>query len=693
MNVNLPPWRKYVYGAVVTLALPLAAPAIADTHGQQPEDATLKYLKGLSIEELLQTRITSASKKSEQLFNVAAAVTVITQEDIQRSGAQNIPEALRMVPGVQVAQLDGSRYAISSRGFNEYFANKLLVLIDGRSVYTPLFSGVYWNAQDTLLEDIDRIEVIRGPGATVWGANAVNGVINIITKNSADTQGTLLTVMAGDYIKPEVSARYGGRADDKTTYRVFAKGFKRDDFETEEGDDAHDAWESLRGGFRIDRQHTAKDTFSLQGEVYDNEADVSSELANINSPGRTVTHGTEDYNGGHLLATWNHRYTENSDIDLQLYWDHTYRDQVVATEERDTIDLEFKHHWDPAGAHDIVWGLGYRWTEDDIDDTFYVSFDPDSKSDDLYSAFLQDDITLIDDTLWLTLGSKFEHNDYSGFEIQPSARVRYKPNERQTLWGAVSRAVRTPSRSEHDFRAYIENDTVTIANPYYHPIFNPSPTLDIPVNGFLNGTDDFDSEELIAYELGYRWQASDTLTFDLALFYNVYDDLRTIDETVTLDLTALPATADTYIDNGLEGETYGFEIQSTWQVTDTWKLTGAYSWIDFDLEYKDPALRGDNISDEDLTPRQQLQIRSYLDLPHNLALDSELYFVDELEDRDIDAYWRFDLQLSWQARENMRVTAGVENLFDSGHQEFPARNDILPSEIPRQFWVKTTFTF
>lgn len=685
MTINSFIRQRLLYGLVASLLLPLSAQSSGTAQTQQPEDVTLQYLKGLSIEELLQTRITSVSKKSEQLLNVAAAVTVITAEDIYRSGAQSIPEALRLVPGLQVAQLDGSRYAISSRGFNEYFANKLLVLIDGRSVYTPLFSGVYWNAQDTMMEDIERIEVIRGPGATVWGANAVNGVINIITKDSADTQGGLISTAVGSHIQPLVAVRYGDHLDPKTTYRVYAKGFKRANYDSlEDSGEAHDAWESLRTGFRLDRRHTDDDLLSFQAEVYDNEADITSELPSINTPGRTDFMGTEEYNGGHLLANWQHRFTGQSEMDLQLSFDHTRRDQVVAEEERDTADLEFKHHWDPDGAHDIVWGFGFRWTEDDIDGTDYVSFDPDSTSDQLWSAFLQDDITIVADTFWITLGSKFEHNDYSGFEVQPSARARYKPSERQTIWAAVSRAVRTPSRSEHDLQAFLGNSTTVVS---------PPPTL-VPVSTWLYGDDGFASEELLAYELGYRWQASDDLSLDLATFYNDYDNLRTIEAATPVSTPFPPAvTIPSYLANGLEGSTYGLELQATWQATDTLKLVAAYALINFDLEYTDPLLQGDDINDEDLTPQQQFQLRSALDLPYNLCLDGELYYVDELEERDIDAYWRFDLQLGWQASEQLRVSAGVENLFDRDHQEFPERQDILPSAIPRQFWLKATYAF
>lgn len=666
-----------VFLSFVTQGLSIAAP------DGQPEEETLQYLKSLSIEELLQTRITSVSKKSEQLFNVAAAVTVVTQEDIERSGARSIPEALRLVPGLQVAQLDSSRYAISSRGFNEYFANKLLVLIDGRSVYTPLFSGVYWNAQDTLIEDIERIEVIRGPGATVWGANAVNGVINIITKESADTQGGLVSTVAGSHVQPMVSTRYGGKIDDDTTYRLYAKGFQQGDYDSLNGSgDAHDDWHSLRTGFRADRRQTGKDTLSLQAELYDNEADGSFRMPVYSlSSIYTVSQGTEHYDGGHLLATWNHRFTTQSSLDFQLYYDHTRRDQVVAEETRDTVDFEGKHHWDPNGAHDIVWGGNFRWTRDDIKGTSQISFSPDSTKDRLLSGFVQDDIAIVPDTAWITLGSKFEHNEYSGFEVQPSGRFRFKPSERQIIWAAVSRAVRTPSRSDDGIIANLGDVNLgggTIAS------------------AFLFGNDDFKAENLLAYETGYRWQASDSLSLDLAAYYNEYQDLRTIEASSPFpDTSTFPPQLilPTTLANSLEGSTYGFELQGTWQPADRLKISAAYTYININLHYTNHILIGTNISEETLTPRQQFQIRSYLDLTHNLTLDGEAYYVDELEERNIDGYFRLDLQLGWQASKHLKISIAGENLFSSGHQEFPAREDIIPSEIPRQFWLKATYAF
>ena len=386
--------------AAVTLLLISTVLPLQTLGNPKTTEEKIDYLKTLSIEELLQTEVTTASKKEETLFEVPAAVSVITSEDIRRSGARTIPDALRLVPGVQVASIDGSRWAVSIRGFADYFANKLLVLIDGRSVYTPLFSGVYWNAQDTLLEDIDRIELIRGPGATIWGANAVNGVINIITKKAEDTQGMLLVAEAGTIDEPMVGARYGGSFGETGFYRIFAKGFNRDDFKTIDGDDANDSWYTLRSGFTAEWQGSGADEFMVQGEIYEGEADVTFELSGFTTPPFTrVLLEDEDYDGGHILGRWKHTYSEASESELQIYYNRTYRDQVVAAETRDTIDLEYKHRWMINAENDLIVGLGYRWTEDDLDGTFITSFIPDSQNDSLYSGFIQDEIMIVPEKL------------------------------------------------------------------------------------------------------------------------------------------------------------------------------------------------------------------------------------------------------------------------------------------------------
>ena len=649
---------------------------------QNKEDDTLDYLKSLSIEDLLQTQITSVSKKEESLFYAAAAITVITQKDIERTGARSIPEALRMVPGLDVASIDGSRYAIGSRGFNEVFETKLLVLIDGRSMYTPLFSGVNWQSIDTIMEDIDRIEVIRGPGATVWGANAVNGVINIITKNSADTLGSLISTTVGNIEQPNVSMRYGARVNETTSYRVYTKGYNRNNYESLSGGDANDTSQSVRAGFRMDSVPSVDDTFSLQGEVYDGEADIESILSGYSSrPYTRISDETETYKGGHLLASWEHHFSDYSSTNVQFYYDRSERDYVVAVDTRDTVDLELKHHWKQFEAHDIVWGAGFRLTHDTIDSTFSTSFDPQSRTDNLWNVFIQDDINLIEDIVWITLGSKFEHNDYSGIEIQPSVRFRVVPAEKHLFWAAVSRAVRTPSRAEHDIT--VKYGTVDIGNGNM-------------ATAKLFGGDDYDSEELVAYEMGYRWQVTDDWSLDIATYFNDYADLRSFyTGTPLVELSPIPnLVVPRYFANEMEGEAYGLEIQSSWQVADNLKIIGSYSYINFDLTRTDPPLAGNSIVNEDFTPQHQLHLRGYYDISKKLFLDTELYYVSDLGEGEIDSYLRVDLQLRWQAHDYLLLAAGVENLLDSCHQEFfTGQSNIAASEIPRQYWLKATLRF
>ncbi len=645
---------------------------------------TLQYLKSLSIEELLQAEITSVSKKTESLFTAAAAVTVITQEDIERSGARSIPEALRMVPGLDVSNIDASRYAIGARGFNEYFETKLLVLIDGRSMYTPLYSGVYWNSFDMVMQDIDRIEVIKGPGATVWGANAVNGVINIITKDSSETHGGLVSATVGNFDQPDISIRYGGEVGEKSDYRIYAKGYDRDNFDSIHTGDAYDSSKSLRTGFRVDHQHSVNDSLSFQGEIYDGEADAEVVLTGYLSPPFVrVTRDTETYTGGHLLGSWEHRISESANTTLQAYYDRSDRDSIVAEEERDTLDIDFKNQLLLWERHDVVWGAGYRWSKDNLKGSVTTAFSPESRTDELWSTFIQDDINVISDFAWVTLGTKLEHNDYTGFEVQPSIRFRLQPDPKQLIWAAVSRAVRTPSRAESDVEINLgamggENGGISVLR--------------------LEGSEELDSETLVAYELGYRWQPQHSLSFDIATFYNVYDEIRTIEpqgapyfESNDMPVMVFPSE----FDNKAEGDAYGLEVQSSWQPVDSLKLIGSYSFIDLDLTYKSSSVRaGRPYSNDDYAPSHQFQLRSYWDLTSDLALNSELYYESSIGDGAIDSYVRFDTQLSWQALDNLRLTLGGENLFGSSHQEFfNSQSNIVASEVPRTYWMKATCWF
>ncbi|MBI5186694.1 MAG: TonB-dependent receptor plug domain-containing protein [Nitrospinae bacterium] len=526
----------------------------------------------LGFEKLAQVNITSVSKKEENLLDAAAAVYVVTQEDIRRSGAASIPEALRMVPGLQVARIDANKWAITSRGFNGRYASKLLVLMDGRSIYTPLFAGVYWEVQDTLLEDVDRIEVIRGPGATLWGANAVNGVINIITKKAGETQGGLATGGGGDEERGFGGLRYGGKLNGNASYRAYAKYFNRDSFVDESGKDGTDEWDQYRGGFRVDWDSSQDDSLTFQGDAYSGNAGQTMTQPALAPPYSRTFDGDINVSGENVLARWKRSFSSSSDMEIQLYYDNNeYGEEDVGRSDLDIFDLDFQHRFMLGERHQVIWGLGYRYIHGKFDSSFAVSFDPENRADHLFTAFLQDEIAIIHDRLHLIVGSKFEHNDYTGSEAQPNGRLVWTPDPRHTVWTAISRAVRTPSWSDHGIRI----------NFLAFPGFDGSTVL-----SSLNGGRNFDSEELLAYELGYRLQPSDRLFFDLSTFYNVYNNLLTSEPGAPFyETTPAPAHLATPLrfGNKMDGETYGVEAAATWDVTEAWRLMAGYSWLNMDL--------------------------------------------------------------------------------------------------------------
>lgn len=668
-------------GPILILALTIvlwAPPSLADEK--------VAYLKSLNIEDLLDAEVTSVSKKSERLADATAAVFVITADDIRRAGIRSIAEALRMAPGIHVAQMDANKWSVSARGFSDTFSNKLLVLIDGRSVYTPLYSGVFWDIQDTMIEDIDRIEVIRGPGATLWGANAVNGVINIITKSAQETQGALITAGTGSQQEYNAAVRYGDQLGSDGAWRLYAKGFSRGNYVDIHGDEANDEWDSLRSGFRIDTDLTYQDALMIQGDIYQGGEEQTLDLPEtLTSPAAGPQAYSADFSGADLLARWRRSYGDKSDFTLQFYYDRTERQQVVLEDIRDTLDLDFQHRFQLTAHQELVWGLGYRWTQDDIESDGGVSMNPDHRTDQLLSAFVQDEITLLPDKWWLTLGSKFEHNDYTGFEIQPSMRLRWKPTRLQTVWAAVSRAVRTPSRADHNFRS--NRDIVTV------PGF-PFPTT---YQNTIFGDDDFQSEELRAYELGYRWQPDPKVSIDAATFYNQYDNLRTIEQNTPaafLEMDPTPHIVVPYfMDNKMEGETYGIELTAAWHPFPFWKLTAGYSWTQMDLSTDTDSLDSGAENEAGYSPVNQIQLRSSLDLSRGWSFDTELYYVDELEKMDVQAYTRLDLHLGWQPNARWEFSLNAENVLDDQHMEFGERSDIIPSEIPRLVYGQATLRF
>jgi iron complex outermembrane receptor protein len=629
---------------MVLALLAAAAPA----HPFQEDQIAQSKLKGLSIEQLMEIDVTSVSRRSEPVSSAAAAITVITGEDIRRSGAANLPDALRISVGLQVAQADGSTWAISSRGFNTTTADKLLVLIDGRTVYTPLFSGVFWDVQDVMLEDIDRIEVIRGPGATLWGANAVNGVINILTKSARDTQGTLVSVGGGTAEERALASfRQGGKLGEGTAYRAYGKYSYRDSLAFASGDSARDPLRRGQAGFRVDRADRGSGAFTLQGDAYHGLAGQ-----------RVITRADTDLDGANLLGRWTHTYSETSGSDFQVYYDYTHRRIPLWFEERrHTVDVDYQHRKELGSRHDVVWGAGYRVTRDQVGNSQGVSFLPESRTQSLFSVFAQDEIRLRPH-LRLTVGSKVEHNDWTGFEVQPSARLAWVPDERRTLWAAVSRAVRTPTRLDEEIAFY-----------------------DVEGRPFVTGSHDFKSEELLAYEIGYRLQPRTGLQIDLATFYNVYDNLRTVE----------PGPPQV-IANGLKAETWGAELRTSWQATPWWRLHAGYAYFDKQLRLDPDSLDPSEGGNEGNDPRSRFVLRSLMDLPGGFELDGTVRYVARLPAPAVPAYTELDLRLGWQASDRLELSLVGQNLLHARHPEFGAPSPFR-QEIERGAYGKVIWRF
>jgi len=603
---------------------------------------------------------------------------VIGQEEIRRSGHTSIPELLRLVPGVNVARISANHWAISARGFNGLYANNLLVLMDGRTVYSPTFAGVHWAMQDTLIADIDRIEVIRGPGGTIWGANAVNGVINIITKAAKDTQGGLIQAGAGDSEKALFSMRYGGELGEGAHFRTYGKMTRHEDFTGRDSNGAHDQWDSLRWAGRVDWTLSSDELFMFEANLFDVEANqtvIDSSLALLTTQ---LVKDTYNLRGGHLLFHWQHHPTVGANWQLRGFLDRTERDDINLEERVTTFDLELQRRsqWHP--DHEVTWGLGYRRVKDHFDNSFTVIFTPEEEDTELYSAFVQNEARL-SENLRLTLGGKWEHNDYSGYEIQPSARLWWRPAEGHSLWGAMSKAVRTPARAHKDMRL----NTSIIPGP-------------LPTVIAASGNPDFKPEKVLAYELGYRGWLSKSLTLDAAVFYNEHRDNLTAEARAPFLETSPPITylvVPVMFDNQLDGASYGLELVLNWQISPRWRSTATYSWLDIELHTKSGATNRDREAQfEGNSPAHQLQLRTSIDLGDQWELDTVAYYTDELPRLDVDAYTRLDVRLGWRPDDEWNLSLSLQNLLDDEHPEYRAA-EVGNTNVPRSVVGKVTWQF
>lgn len=640
-------------------------------------------LADLSLEELLKLNVTSVSKKSQNIQDAAAAVYVLTNEDIRRSGATSIPEVLRLVPGLHVARISANNWAVTSRGFNGLFANKLLVLMDGRSVYTPLFSGVFWDTQDTLLEDIDRIEVIRGPGAALWGSNAVNGVINIITKHAEDTKGGLLTLGGGDEERGFAGLRYGGETETKINYRSYLKYYDRDDNSRAfSAGNVHDSSKAVQGGFRADWDISSQNALTLQGDVYYNDEGFEFIEPILFPPFDEFRNERRYLHGANLLTRWTHIFEDESESQLQFYYDQVSRDDGVLAHSRDTIDLDFQHRFRLSTHQELLWGAGYRFYSDDIDDSRVISFDPDRESLSQETFFLHDEIELIEERLKFIVGSKFEQNELSGFEIQPNARLLLTPEEEQTYWLAVSRAVRTPSRSTDDINLnYVSGQQAGL-----------------PFLVAFQGSNQYESEDLMSYELGYRGRLRDDLVFDVATFINHYENLQTlepqsplVDSSLGDSLLGFPhILLPRVFDNEASANAHGVELSLDYQARECWRWVFAYTYFNLNIDTESSS--GDDFVElmEGTSPDHQAQVRSQLDITDDLEFDTILRYVDSLPAINIEDYFALDFRLAFDIEKDLELSLIAQNITDSKHEEFFS-NDFVRGDvaaIERGFYLK-----
>jgi iron complex outermembrane recepter protein len=663
-------------GQQTPAASPSSSPAADPAGGNKSANDVLnmdldQLAKAPVVVPSMDIPVSSVTKETSTVGRSPAAVFVITQEMIRRSGVTSIPEALRMAPGVDVARINSNTWAISIRGFNGIFANKLLVLMDGRILYSPVNSGVYWDVQDYPLLDIERIEVIRGPGGTLWGCNAVNGVINIITKRAKDTQGALVDAIGGSIERANGTARYGGEISDDCQYRVYAKYFDRNHFyEPNPALQANDAWNQGRFGFRSDWNPggSKADTVTFQGDVYRGQ-DGQDTLRSITTPPFTVIdQGLAKNDGEDILAHWRHVNDDKSDWELLTYFDDYERLTNLLSERVRTWDIEYQHRFPVGDRHEITWGAGYRYMHY-YDPSMDKSFEDTQPEGSLYviSQFVQDEIALSPDFWTLTLGCKLEENNYTGLEYQPTARLIYTPDRKHSIWGAISRAVRMPDPIDRF-------GLITTRSALF-------PTI--------RGNPGFQSETLIAYEAGYRVQATDTFSYDIATFYNSYDRLQA-------DVQGASIIQPHQFINGSYADTYGVEVATNLNVTDHWRLRADYA--NCRMIIVTPVKRTAPLVFQGDTPKNQAYIQSSWDLGNNVDFDLIGRYVDCLQHLKVPAYFEMDMRLAWRPRKHLELAVVGQNLLQARHFEWGQSREVQitgweVTEVPRSVYGEATYRY
>lgn len=653
--------------------------------GAQAEELAFTDMSSFNLEDLMKVEVSSAARKQQKMADTAAAAYVISQEDIRRSGATSIPEALRLAPGLEVARIGSSGWAISARGFNGRYANKLLVLTDGRTIYTPMFSGVFWDVQDTFMEDIERIEVIRGPGAAMWGANAVNGVINIITKSAKNTQGNLAVAGAGSEERGFAGFRHGAQSGEDTHYRVYGKGFERNAAVNSTGQRLDDDWRSAQAGFRMDRKLSGGDKLTIQGDAYKLTVGETVRASAVLTPPYASVFAADDKASGlNLRVRWEHRLADQSELTVQAYYDRAQFSAPKLSDTQNTFDLDFQHRLAPSLLHDIMWGANIRHIDSNAGNTADIAFTPASHAYTNFSAFIQDDIALVAERLRLTLGTKIERPHFGGTELQPNVRLLWTPDGTNSLWAAVSRASRTPSRGESESRIALG----------VIPPFTPANPLPFPMQLMTAPNPEQSAEKLTAYEIGYRTLLSPRLSLDIAAFSNRYRNISQWNVGApVLNFVPVPALNVPFAYGNAAGSvsTRGVEIVADWRTLEWMRLEASYSR----LQMRTPPPDGVNTDDAGNNPSKQFALRCLMDLGAKTQLDLWLRHVDGLSAASpgVPAYTALDIRLGYAASKVLDLSLVGQNLLDKRHAEFSESSSLPINYLPRGIYGKATWKF